>query len=165
MELWDRDVAPRAERLDELPAPLLYQLATEVIERTIPVFEPRFEEFFPPSAVALVRRFLAECKDRLPDRRLLETEVDEYFSVQEELALVPTRLGVGPFLVALGRLVESSGERGIDGEQVLEILSACYESIVMSNISGRESIEKELANPLCMAEIKMQHELLGRYGL
>jgi uncharacterized protein YjaG (DUF416 family) len=39
-------------------------------------------------------------------------------------------------------------------------MSSCYEGIVMSNITGRESIEKELASRPCVAAIRMQLDLL-----
>ncbi|MFD6756631.1 hypothetical protein [Micromonospora gifhornensis] len=133
-----------------------------MIEATIPRFDPDFEEFFPPSAQLLVRRFLDACRNVLPQGRLAESAVDEYFSLQEDLLREPMRPGVGPFLVALGRLVESAGERGIDGDQVLQMFSACYESIVMANVAGRESIDKELASPACRGSIEAQGEILLR---
>ena len=164
MELWDRDVDERAEAaVSALVEGQLFSIAMDVIERTVPIFDPPFPEFFPPVARVLIESTIRQCRSVLPDGRLSEPEVERYFEVQEQIDSIATRPGVGPYLVAIGRVVESLGSGSIDADEVLEVMSSCYESIVMSNITGRESIEKELASPPCVAAIGMQLELVDSY--
>ncbi|WP_434739685.1 hypothetical protein [Micromonospora sp. SH-82] len=160
MELWDGEIGPRVDELAGRPEQDLYEVSLRVIRDTITVLRPPFEELFPEEIGHLITTTLEICTDARPKFFLTEKMVQQFLVARDRLGDLPSRPGVGPFLVVLERLVESMGVRRIDGEEAAEIFSACYESVVMSNVRGKASLDKELACTPCVQAVALQETIL-----
>lgn len=159
MQLWDQTIEGQADVVASLPVEALYPLAFAVIEQTIPIFDPPFEEFFPEVVREVIESTLAKIREAEPGFRFQRYDVEADFAERDSIGAVSLIPGTGAFLVAIGRLVEAMVGT-IDSDDVLEIMSACYEAIVMSSLSGKESLDKEMNSERCVAAIRMQQRLI-----
>lgn len=136
MELWDQKVEPCAERLEEAGGAVLCDLALDVVEATLPLFDPPFAVVFPAEAAALVQSAVdvrrSAPADWWRDAEFAEALLARYDALPE----VPVRPAVGPFLATLVRLFETLPEP-VTADDTLEILSSCYEAVLMSHLTGR----------------------------
>jgi hypothetical protein len=65
--------------------------------------------------------------------------------------------------MAVQRLIE--GVSGlIDADVTLEIMSACYEAILMSQLTGRVTVQMQEDNGPCRAAIQLQEDLIAEYS-
>jgi hypothetical protein len=72
---------------------------------------------------------------------------------------VPVRPAVGPFLTGLVRLFESLPEP-VTADDALEILSSCYEAVLMSHLTGRVTLMDEEDSDRCRAAIEQQIRII-----
>jgi hypothetical protein len=72
------------------------------------------------------------------------------------------RPGTGPFMVAVMRLIDGISD-AMDVDETLEIMSACYEAILMSQLTGRVTVQMQEENERCRAAIDLQEQLISRY--
>ncbi|MFM9610090.1 hypothetical protein [Streptomyces niveiscabiei] len=160
--LWDHVVERHEGALGQLEHAKLCGLAVSVIESTERLFEPPFVEFFPPATADLILSATAHARDSSPEWRLGRDFVDEFFRLYDSLPEVAIRPGTGPFVMAAVRLVGGMSE-GMSADEVLEILSACYEAILMSQLTGRVTLEMQQENERCRAAIDVQERLIAQY--
>lgn len=64
--------------------------------------------------------------------------------------------------MAVVRLVGGVSEE-MSVDEVMEILSACYEAILMSQLTGRVTLEMQQENERCRAAIDLRERLIARY--
>ncbi|WP_328748206.1 hypothetical protein OHT57_22105 [Streptomyces sp. NBC_00285] len=160
--LWDHVIERHADALGQLDRADLCELAVGVIESTGRLFDPPFSEFFPPAAADLVLSTIRQLNESSPEWRLSQDGVAEFYRRQDSLPEVAIRPGVGPFVMAVMRLV--GGVSGVmTADEVLEILSACYEAILMSQLTGRVTIQMQQENERCRAAIDLQEQLIARH--
>ncbi|WP_157856157.1 hypothetical protein [Actinacidiphila yeochonensis] len=160
--LWDHVIERHAGALDRLDRAKLCGLAVDVIESTEHLFNPPFAEFFPPATAELILSTMVHIRDTSPDWRLSREYADEFFASHDSLPEVAVRPGVGPFVMAVVRLVGGLSEK-MTADEVLEILSACYEAILMSQLTGRVTLEMQQGNERCRAAIDLQERLTAQY--
>ena len=162
--LWDHVIEPRGGDLDRLGRAELCEIACRTIESTAGLFEPPFVEFFPFQAGNLAESSIAYCKNARPEWRIQSSAADELFSQFDSLPKVPIRPGVGPFLMAIQRLIEGLAG-SVDSDVTLEIMSACYEAILMSQLTGRVTLQMQEDNGPCRAAIQLQENLIAEYAI
>lgn len=159
LELWDQKVEPYAQSLEKFKDTTLSNLAFDVIEATIPLIGPPFKEFFPPNHAALIEFAITFRRDRPTDWRLDSMVSAEFLARYEDLPDVPIRPAVGPFFMALVRLFETP-VNSLSADGAMEILSSCYESVLMSHLTGRVTLEDERNSDRCISAIDRQIELI-----
>ncbi len=159
MELWDQKIEPYAQILESLEPRALSNLAFDVIEAELPLIGPPFEHFFPPDHAALIEFAIAFRRDHPTDWQFDSTTAATILTRYDELPDVPVRPAVGPFLMALVRLFEAS-VNSLSVDDTMEILSSCYESVLMSHLTGRVTLEDEKNSNQCIAAIDRQIDLI-----
>ncbi|MGW2046968.1 hypothetical protein ACWCPF_17560 [Streptomyces sp. NPDC001858] len=159
MELWDQRVEPYAERLEEARGAALCDLALDVVEATLPLFDPPFAVFFPPEHTALIQSAV-DVRRSAPAAWWRDAGFAEGFLWQyDALPEVPVRPAVGPFLTALVRVFEALPEP-LTADDTLEILSSCYEAVLMSHLTGRVTLEEEENSDRCRAAVAQQIRII-----
>ncbi|MER6347685.1 hypothetical protein ACWC10_17090 [Streptomyces sp. NPDC001595] len=163
MELWDRDVEPYAARLEALGGGALADLVLDAPASTIPLFEPQYDDFFPAAHRELIRSAL-HARVRDPAGRRDDAEfARDFLSRYDVLPEVAVRPAVGPFMIALVRLFEGGAPAAsLSADDALECLSSCYEALLLSQASGRATIEDEERNRRCRQAIAVQTSLVLR---
>ncbi|MEV0721708.1 hypothetical protein AB0I37_02885 [Micromonospora purpureochromogenes] len=160
--LWDHTIEHRADELSRFSRGELCELSLRGVEGTTPFFDPPFLQYFPPAYSSMIEAALAACRSVAPDWRLGADVSDEFHGNWESLPKMPLRPGVGPYMMAVSRLVD--GMSGVmDSEVALEILSACYESVMLSHLAGRITLEMQKENESCRAVVRLQEELIEQY--
>lgn len=163
MLLWDQVIDARADEVRRLPRARLADLATSAIEGTVELFGVPFAEFCPPSVVELVTSATRDCRASAPEWRLDEAYLARFTESLDAVQNVPMRPGCGPLTMAVLGLVEgATGDFDPDG--VLEVLSSCYEAILMSQLIGRVTIEQEQQNERCQRALALQQDLISRFA-
>ncbi|MET7951228.1 hypothetical protein [Micromonospora sp. NPDC005324] len=160
--LWDNIIEGYAAELSHMTRSELCELSVRGVEGTVLLFDPPFVEYFPPATASLFDSTLASCRSASPLWRLESGLVSDFYLSLDSLPSVPIRPGVGPFLMALTRLVGGIAET-MDADVALEILSACYESILLSQLTGRVTVEMQENNDMCRKVIRFQEELIAEY--
>ncbi|GAA2193742.1 hypothetical protein GCM10009848_54960 [Micromonospora lupini] len=160
--LWDNIIEGHAAELSQMSRSELCELSVRGVEGTVPLFDPPFVEYFPPATAGLIDSTLASCRSAAPLWRLESHLVSDFYASCDSLPSVPVRPGVGPFLMALTRLVRGIAET-MDADVALEILSACYESILLSQLTGRVTVEMQENNEMCRRVVRFQEELIAEY--
>lgn len=159
MELWDQEVEPFAEVVESLDEAVLPDLALDVIESSIPLVAPSLRDFFPSGHVDLIGSVVAFRQAHAGDW-WLDSEFGEGFLAKyDELPEVAIRPAVGPFMMALVRLFEGLTS-SLSADDVMEILSSCYESVLLSHLSGLVTVEDERNSGRCVEEIDRQVRLI-----
>lgn len=162
MELWDQRVEPYAHALEGLNNGALCNLALDVIEATIPLLGLPLDEFFPPDRAELIKSAL-ELRSRSPkDWQVNSDFAMEMLTRYDELPEVSVRPAVGAYLMALVRLFEGPPS-SVSADDVMEILSSCYESVLMSHLTGRVTIDDELDSDRCVAAISRQIGIIEEF--
>jgi hypothetical protein len=105
---------------------------------------------------------IEKCRDSAPAWELENSIADGLFAQYDSLPEVPIRPGVGPFLSAASDLIEGfSGTMG--GQAAVEILSSCYEAVMLSQLTGVLTVQMQEENSQCRRAIELQKELLLEY--
>lgn len=65
--------------------------------------------------------------------------------------------------MAMVRLFEAPAN-SLSVDDAMEILSSCYESVLMSHLTGRVTLEDEKNSRQCVAAIDRQIELIGAHN-
>lgn len=159
MELWDQKVEPYAERLDEAQGAVLCDLALDVVEATLPLFDPPFADFFPAEHAALIQSAVDVRRDAPADWWRDADFAEGFLGRYDALPEVPVRPAVGPFLTALVRLFESLPDP-VTPDDALEILSSCYEAVLMSHLTGRVTLEDEEKSDRCRTAVEQQIRII-----
>ncbi|MEU8233030.1 hypothetical protein AB0C12_25920 [Actinoplanes sp. NPDC048967] len=163
MDLWDRVVDPHEVDVSTLSAKNLVGLALDVIKDTATLFEPVFEQVFPGAHRQLVNSLL-QSRDAGPagwaDRGSF---FEQYLARYDELPPTAVVPAVGPFMTATVRLAEGIVEKRFDPDGAMEVLSSCYESILMSRLSGRIKAADEEADPVCRRAVQGQLDAIAKY--
>ncbi|MCX5203132.1 hypothetical protein OG897_16960 [Streptomyces sp. NBC_00237] len=159
MELWDQQVEPYAQNLEGLEAVSLSNLSLDAIETTIPLIGPPFGEFFPPSHAALIELALELRRNNPTGWHSDSASAARFLARYDELPDVPVRPAVGPFFMALVRLFEGSGD-ALSPDDAMEILSSCYESVLMSHLAGNVTLDDERNSHQCVSAINEQIQLI-----
>lgn len=163
MLLWDQVIDARADEVRRLPRAQLADLATSAIEGTVELFAVPFAEFCPPPVVELVTSATGDCRASAPEWRLDEAYLARFTDSLDAVQSVPMRPGCGPLtMAALGLVAGATGDFDPDG--VLEVLSSCYEAILMSQLTGRVTIEQERKNERCQRALALQQDLISRFS-
>lgn len=140
MELWSQKIEPFAERLEKAPSGMLSDVALDVVEATIPLFDPPFAAFFPAEHAALIESAVdvrpGDPKGWWHDAGFAEGFLARYDALTEE---VPVRPAVGPFLTALVRL---------------------FEAVLMSHLTGKVTLEDEENSDRCRLAIEQQIRII-----
>ncbi|MER5556266.1 hypothetical protein ABT001_32200 [Streptomyces sp. NPDC002793] len=157
MEFWQNTIGPYEGRLEDLDSATLTGLALHVIERTVPLFEPPFEELFPAEYATLIASAVPVRGHSLAHRPIDDALARNFLAGYDVLPEVPIRPAVGPFMMALVRLFEAA-EGSVSAYDTLAILWSCYEAVLMSQLSGRIAEDDEKANPCCRRAIALQEE-------
>lgn len=160
--LWDHVIERHADALGQLDRASLCELSVRVIESTRHLFDPPFSEFFPPVVADLILSTIRQINESSPEWRLGQDDAVEFYRRQDSLPEVAIRPGVGPFVMAIMRLVGGVSET-MSADEALEILSACYEAILMSQLTGRMTIQMQQENERCRAAIDLQEQLIARH--
>ncbi|TQJ53641.1 hypothetical protein [Streptomyces sp. SLBN-115] len=159
MELWDQRVEPYAERLEEARGAVLCDLALDVVEATLPLFDPPFATFFPAEHAALIRSAV-DVRRSSPAEWWRDTGFAEGFLARyDALPEVPVRPAVGPFMTATVRLFEALPEP-LTADDAMEVLSSCYEAVLMSHLTGRVTLEDEENSDRCRAAVEQQIRII-----
>ncbi|MBT2363763.1 hypothetical protein J7E88_00030 [Streptomyces sp. ISL-10] len=161
MELWDREIAPYGEELEALDSSTRADLVLDVVASTIPLFEPPFDDFFPEAHSELVKSVLALHAQAPASWWDDAAFARDFLARYDLLPDVPTRTAVGPFLIALVRLFEAPGGC-LSADDALECLSSCYEAVLISQLTGRVTVEDEKQDPKCQQAIACQADLVLR---
>ncbi|MCX4806664.1 hypothetical protein OG594_34435 [Streptomyces sp. NBC_01214] len=163
MELWDREVEPYRHTLERLDAVTLSNLAFDAIEAAIPLIGPPFEGFFPPDHAALIEIAIAFRRDHPTDWQFDSRSAKDFLARYDDLPDAHVRPAVGPFFMTLVRLFEAPPNL-LSAEDAMEILSSCYESVLMSHLRGRITLEDERNSHQCVAAIGRQIEIIGAHA-
>lgn len=159
MELWDQRIEPYAQNLEDLEAAALANLAFDAIEAAIPLLSLPFRDFFPPHHADLIQSTL-ELRHNHPADWHLDSEFSVNFLAKyDELPHVAVRSSAGPFFMALVRLFEATAS-SVSADDTMEILSSSYESVLMSHLTGRITLEDELNSNQCTETIDRQIEII-----
>ncbi|MET4924772.1 hypothetical protein P3L51_20850 [Streptomyces sp. PSRA5] len=159
MELWDQEIEPYAQSLERLEAANLANLTFCVIEESIPLIGPPFGCYFPSDHAALIESVLAFRLDHLTDWRSDSEFAANFLARYDGLPDVAVRPAVGPFFMALVRIFEAF-DHPMSADEAMEILSCCYESILMSHLTGRVTLKDEQNSDQCVAAIDSQVEII-----
>ncbi|MFI8503505.1 hypothetical protein ACIGFK_34100 [Streptomyces sp. NPDC085524] len=160
MELWDQKMDSYTQSLERLESAELANIAFDAIEAMIPLLGLPLDEFFPPSRAALIESTLHFRHDRPADWHLDYEFAQNFLAKCDELPNVALRPAVGPFFMALVRLFEAP-PRSASADDAMEILSSCYESVLMSQLTGRVTLEDERNSSPCVAAIDQQIKIIG----
>ncbi len=163
MELWDREVEPYGQNLKGLDGATLSNLACDAIEAAIPLIGPPSGGFFPPEHAALIEVAITFRRDHPTDWQFDSHSAEDLLARYDELPNVPVRAAVGPFLMALVRLFEAPPHL-LSVDDAMEILSSCYESVLMSHLGGRVTLEDERNSHRCVAAIGRQIEIIRAHA-
>ncbi|MFD3776360.1 hypothetical protein [Streptomyces sp. NPDC058612] len=159
MELWDQNVEPYAQRLERFEAATLHNLAFDAIEAAIPLIGPPFGEFFPSSHATLIEFAIRFRHENSGNWQFDSESASNILTRYDELPDVPVRPAVGPFFAALVRLFETPAN-SLSPDDAMEILSSCYEAVLMSHLTGRVTLKDEENSDQCTAAINQQIELI-----
>ena len=161
--LWDHVVQPRAGALDGLARADLGELTVRAIDGTTELFDPPFAEYFPPEAADLVTSATRDCRASAPRWRLDEPYLTGFTDRLDAVQGLPMRPGCGPLTMATLSLVD-----GVVGDLTPEVareaLSSCYEAVLVSQLTGRVTIEQERANERCQRAVELQLALITRFA-
>nr|WP_042194760.1 hypothetical protein [Kibdelosporangium sp. MJ126-NF4]CEL21533.1 hypothetical protein [Kibdelosporangium sp. MJ126-NF4]CTQ95900.1 hypothetical protein [Kibdelosporangium sp. MJ126-NF4] len=161
--LWDHVVKPRTQALNGLSRAALGELTVSTINGTTDLFAPPFAEYFPPEAAQLVTSATRDCLASAPEWRLDESYLNRFTDGLDAVQSLPMRPGCGPLTMATLSLVD-----GVVGDLTPEIaceaLSSCYEAILVSQLTGRVTIEQERENERCQRAIELQLALVARFS-
>jgi hypothetical protein len=161
--LWDHVILGRLPDLQRLDRSRLGELSIRSVEGTLSLFEPPFQEYFPPATAMVVQAGLVACRAAAPTWHLDRVVAEAFYDRSDNLPRVPIRPGVGPFVTAVNRLVEAFA--GVLDENVaMEIMSSCYESVMLSQLSGRITIDMQRENSACQNVLQLQDDLIGEYA-
>ncbi len=159
MKLWDQKVEPYADRLEAAQGAVLCDLALDVVEATLPLFDPPFSEFFPEEHATLIQSAIDVRRSSSADW-WRDGDFAEGFRAQyDALPQVPVRPAVGPFLTGLVRLFEALPE-AVTADDTLEILSSCYEAVLMSHLTGRVTLWDEENSERCREAVEQQIRII-----
>ncbi|MFE2877401.1 hypothetical protein ACFXG6_27290 [Streptomyces roseus] len=159
MELWDQKVEPYAQSLDKFDATTLSNLAFDAVEAAIDLIGPPFGDFFPPGHAALIESSITFRRDHPADWQFDSEFAANLLNRYDDLPDAPVRPAVGPFFMALVRIFEVSAN-SLSVDDVMEILSSCYESVLMSHLTGRVTLEDERNSDQCTTAIDRQIRLI-----
>jgi hypothetical protein len=160
--LWDHVVSPHADALDRLSRADLGELTVSAIDGTVDLFDPPFAEYFPPEAAQLVTSATRDCRASAPEWRLDETYLTRFTDRLDAVQDLPLRPGCGPLTMATLSLVDGAvGD--LTPEVAREALSSCYEAILVSQLTGRVTVERERENERCQRAVALQLTLIARF--
>ncbi|HEY4457915.1 MAG TPA: hypothetical protein VGN81_26605 [Pseudonocardiaceae bacterium] len=163
MQLWDQVILPRADELSRLSRAELADLATSTIERTTGLFAPPFAEYFPPRAAELVTSATRDGRSTAPAWQLDDAYLEQFTESLDAVQAIPMRPGCGPLTMAALSLVGGLAE-ALDQDTALEILSSCYEAILLSQLTGRVTLADEQQNEQCQRALAVQQDLISRFS-
>jgi len=155
--LWDHEMASVRGRLGDIPAAKRFALAVSVLDWTIQTMVPPIET---EQVSSYLEQGLRVCREAVQAGRvsvqLSEEMLDEYDEIDE----VADEPGTSHMLSALLACCETGEE--LSGEQLYGVLSFCYEGSLDREGIDNWTIEKERANPRCLAVIDYQKSLIAR---
>jgi hypothetical protein len=155
VNLWTQSIEPLTPVLDDRSHADLAALATQAIEGTYALFAP---DYFPPSVALLITS--ATQDSRAAEWRLSLEYVGEFTAALDAVQDIPMRPGCGPLTMAVLGLVHGlAGE--LDSAGVQEILFSCYDSVLVSELTGLVTLAKEEANAQCLRAIAFQRDLIS----
>jgi hypothetical protein len=163
MLLWDQVIHAHTDNVRRLPHAELADLATSAIEGTTGLFDPPFAEFFPPPVADLITSATRDCRASAPEWRLDDAYLKRFTESLDAVQNLRMRPGCGPLTMATLSLVDGLA-RDLDPEVVLEVLSSCYEAILMSQLTGRVTIEQEQQNERCQRALALQLDLISTFS-
>lgn len=163
MELWDQAIEPYAQRLQLLDNAALSNLVLDVVESTIPLFDPPFGDFFPTEYCDLIESAIAVRAGSPTDWQANAEFAESFLARYDELPEVAIRPAVGPFLMALVRIFEAPAD-SVSADDAMESMSSCYESVLMSQLTGRVTLKDEEDNERCRECVGQQVGLILRYS-
>ncbi|MFD8983020.1 hypothetical protein [Streptomyces sp. NPDC059564] len=162
--LWDYEISDRADVIRQLDRGRMFDLATSVVEGTIELFDPPFNEYFPLPIAELLGSAIRTCRESAPEWLVDKAWAEDFFDTLDLLPKVAVRPGVGPFSMAIENLVEALSE-GRESDAALNVLSSCYEAILTSQLTGRVTLGMERENEKCRRAIELQQSLISGFAL
>lgn len=159
MNLWERDVFPRHDELDQLTAPTRLRIAVEAIDWTVqtstaPVQYQRAVEWI-EEVMAQARAAVAEQADHV---ELSEDLAEQFDDIDEDA----DETGVSQLLMGIANCWEfdSFTSKALEGT-----LYSCYVFSQQREVPEPETIEEEEGNPRCREVIAQQQRLIQNAGL
>ncbi|MFJ4091822.1 hypothetical protein ACIPYS_09585 [Kitasatospora sp. NPDC089913] len=160
--LWDRTIEPYGPVLERLGSSDLLGLSLDVVESTLRLFDPPFPGFFPPEHAELIGHVIQARSPGSGEWNFDQDFVEEILLRYDSLPEVAVRPAVGPFLMGIVRLFEA-GPLSLSVDDAMEILSSCYESILMSRLTGRATLEDQENDERCSESIRLQVKAISKY--
>lgn len=144
--------------IEPLPRTARRRLALDGIDLCFHAFRPSFDELFDGSTVNFAREALVLLRGRLGENSLGVPEVqffDDLYALQEN----DHSPGTASIVMAISEYADAM-RRELSTDDVLAILSACYEAVLNSERIPRVTIEAERDNESCARLISAQRDLI-----
>ncbi|GAB2515033.1 hypothetical protein [Nocardia heshunensis] len=162
MNLWNQLVEPQTAVVDSLSRAERAELATRTIESTSTLFDPSFTEYFPPEVAQLITSATQDFRASAPEWLLPEAYTARFTTAFDAIQDIAMRPGCGPLTVAVLDLVHGlTGE--LETDTVQEVLFSCYDAILVSQLTGLVTLEKEQNNGQCQRAITLQLDLTAEW--
>ncbi|MFD7865435.1 hypothetical protein [Streptomyces sp. NPDC059783] len=160
MTLWDVEIEPYEDALLECSRESLESLALKVIKNVPERFGSSLEEIFDQDTVTLFRSALEEFETFSGATSALADRWDALFEDVYDWQDSRSPFTAASLIQAVGQLADVLLGRS-DDEEVLEVLSSCYESVLSSARLGRAiSVDDERADPNCREAVAYQIALI-----
>ncbi|MFI6951819.1 hypothetical protein [Streptomyces sp. NPDC050422] len=160
MTLWDVEIDPYEDALLSCSRESLESLALEVIKTVPEYFDRPLDDLFDRGTVALFRNALEEFQAFSGASPIVVERWNEMFKDVYDWQDSSSPFIAASLVQGLGQFADLLLGRS-DGEEVLEVLSSCYESVLSSARLGRAaSIDDERRNPNCRAAVSRQVALI-----
>lgn len=154
MNLWERDIFPRHDELEQLTAPARLRIAVEAIDWTLqtsttPIHYQAAAEWI-EEVMTKARAAVAEQADHV---NVAEDLAERFDNVDEDA----DETGVSQLLMGVANCYEfdTFTSKALEGT-----LFSCYVFSQQREVPEPETIEEEQANPRCVAVIAAQKQLI-----
>lgn len=156
--LWDREMGSALPRIAALPPERRYAAGVTAIERTLASFDPPADPDEPDTRLLLqcLRDSRAAVGGDYTGRVLPDGAEEQMTSIVAD----SNAAGIPQLVMAVANCY-GLPESGMAPEHFFTILSDCYSAVVDREEVDDEDIDEELANPLCVATIEWQRELVN----
>lgn len=165
MTLWDVEIGPHEDALLGCSRSSLETLALKVIKKVPNYFGQPLEDLCDQDTVTLFRRALEEFETFSGATRAVEERWDGMFEDVYDWQDSRAPFTAASLMQGVGQLADLLLGRSGD-EEVLEVLSSCYESVLSSARLVRAiSVDTERSDPNCRAAVSHQITLIQEmYG-
>lgn len=157
MLLWDHEMASVRSGLGDIPAAKRFALAVSALDWTIQTMVPPIET---EQVSSYLEQGLRICREAVRAGSVSVQLSEEMLVEYDEIDEVADEPGTSHMLSALLACCETGQE--LSGEQLYGVLSFCYEGSLDREGIDSWTIEKERANPRCLAVIDYEKSLIAR---